>query len=492
MSNQVPIGEVLSWMPRGQVSLEFLRHPAPVSCEMGPFGSGKTTNCFLKLLLCSMAVPRSPVDGRRYARSAVVRDTYKNLEINTIQSWEERFPRDMGDWKGGSGGEPARALLDFKLGDGSDLHWEVLFTALGDHNVKQFCDGLQVNNVFFNGLDALPREVLMYMGPRVGRWPPPQHRPADWIDHRWKWRKIVADMNAPDLDNWTYLDFVEKQRQNYALFIQPGGMDDGAENLENVGGRAYYEEMLAQNPDWWVNRFVHNKFGYSRAGTPVYPEYDDARHVAKAPIAFDTSRPLLLAFDAGRDACMIVGQRGFEGDLKRLAEFVPEERMSAKAFGRAASEFLALEFPDAKKISAWADPAAANPNDIDDMVWIEIVSSIMGIDIKPAPSNDLTPRLEAVRAGFRESRSDGKPMASIDPKRCPRLRKAYASGYRYGKEKRGGDEISTEVPVKNQHSHIANADEYLALGSSDYRALRGRGEGRRKTTVEAFGHAHDV
>ena len=96
----------LSWMPAGPVSRDFIQHPARVSAEMGPYGSGKTTALFIKKLLCSMVVPPSPLDGVRYARTAIIRDTYRNLDLNTIPSWEERFPRAMGEWRGGGNGEP--------------------------------------------------------------------------------------------------------------------------------------------------------------------------------------------------------------------------------------------------------------------------------------------------------------------------------------------------------------------------------------------------
>jgi hypothetical protein len=59
-------------------------------------------------------------------------------------------------------------------------------------------------------------------------------------------------------------------------------------------------------------------------------------------------------------------------------------------------------------------------------------------------------------------------------KRCKRVRRGFNSEYKFGHIKVHGDDVETEVPVKNKASHPHDALQYLALGSSDYRELRGR------------------
>lgn len=491
MTNIVPVEQVLQWMPSGPVLGEFIRSPYPVTGIMGPYGSGKTIGSFVKGLLCSTAVPRSPVDGVRYARGAVVRDTYRNLQFNTIPSWEERFPRDLGSWKGGTGGEPGQATLDLKLDDGSILHLEILFVAVGDHNVKSFCDGLQVNWCFGNGGDALPPDFIPYMGTRLGRWPPPQHRPVDWKLHGWKWRKLWVDFNAPEIDNHLHGDidkkqpgFVENVPKGWKLYVQPGGMDPNAENLANLLPD-YYTSMVENNAPWFVNRFVHNKWGFSRAGEAVYPEYDDTRHPRKK-MKFNPKRTLYIAMDGGRDACAVAGQRRPSGGLDLLKEFVPVDRMGAKEFGKALGIWLGREFPDAEEIEFFADPAVVNPNDIDEQTWCEIVAAELGQRVAPAPSNDLEPRLESVRQPLTETDNVGEPMLRLDPDECPTIRRGFNSGYRYGTQKTHGDEVSTVVPIKNKFSHPLNAVEYLALSTGDYSFRVGRARRRKGPKLESM------
>lgn len=423
----------------------------------------------------------------RYSRGAVVRDTYRNLETNTIPSWEEQFPRDVFPLKGGRGGEPGRATLDFALDDGTSMHVEVLFVAVGDHNVKEFCDGLQISWCFLNGLDALPEEMISFMQPRLSRYPAPQHRPADWKRYVPYWCKLFSDMNAPDLDNWTYKMFVENLPPGYAFFQQPGGFDSDAENVENLRD-GYYTGMVAGKEPWWINRFVHNKFGFSRIGEPVYGEYREELHVSKVPLKFDPERELILGFDAGRDARCVALQRTWSGRIRVLGEFHAQQRCAAKQFAEECSFWLSERFPRAHRFQAWADPAAVNPSEASDDPWIDIVSNKLGIDIREAPSNDPAVRVEAVKQSLRLL-DDGEPHFLIDPS-CMELRKGFSSGYCFGKTVTHGYKIATPVPVKNEFSHVHDAAQYGVLGSSDWADLRGRSKGRHRTREETEWDPH--
>lgn len=485
-----PIADVLSALPKGPKNIEFLSHPATVCVEMGPFGSGKTTTLFLKKLFCSVRVPPSPLDGVRYARTGIIRDTYRNLDINTIPSWEERFPREIGEWRGGGNGEPARARLRFALQDGTELDWEVLFTAVGDRNVKEFCDGLQLTNAAVDGVDAMPPELLQtYLPLRIGRYPPPKHRPADWRNYVAESCKVSGVMNAPDMDNYTYMDFIENPRLGWKLVVQPGGMDPGAENIENLPP-GYYSNQVRSMNEWDANRFVHNKFGYSRSGTPVYPEYNDELHIAKKDIEFDPGRTLHIGIDGGRDCCAIPGQRGLTGRLDVLQELVPQERQGAKQFGKVFARWLAEEYPEARDIELHPDPATDNANDTDDeTVWLDIFLEAAGMsrkDVVIPYTNAFTARREAVATPLREL-EEGKPMFRMNA-RCKKLRRGFMSAYRYEnvQKKNTNQSVPKTVPVADDPTtHPHDALQYLALGSSGKRGLvEGIGKKRRQGREE--------
>jgi hypothetical protein len=99
--NPVPFGEIWRrYEPPGPVAQAHMIAPDPISAIMGPWGSGKTTENFMKGLLLSTCVPPSPVDGVRYAKGVVVRETYRNLANTTIQTFKANFSRRMGHLDG--------------------------------------------------------------------------------------------------------------------------------------------------------------------------------------------------------------------------------------------------------------------------------------------------------------------------------------------------------------------------------------------------------
>jgi hypothetical protein len=505
--NAIPIGEVWRrYESPGPVSSAFMIDESEVTCIMGPYGSGKTTTNFFKGLLQSTLIPPSPLDGVRYAKGVVVRDNYPNLDKTTIASFKLNFPDEWGIWKGGGGG-PAYSCIDFALDDGSTLHQEIIFAAIGDMNVKTFCDGFEASWAFINGVDAMPPDIISYLFGRLGRWPPPMHCSAETNRTKSLWKKLSCDMNAPDLDNWTYGDlkkdlpgFVENIPQGWKLFVQPGGIDEvtgltnpKAENIKSPSmGLDYYPGLVRVNSTkkWWVKRFVHNKWGFSQDGEAVYANFDDERHVAKIDIPFNPDRPLLLGLDAGGQPAAIAGQRTGMGALDVLAEFIPG-KMGAKKFAKTISQWLAENFPGAV-IQAWADPASADPtqDSDEDSCWLSTVAELTEIDVQAAPSNLWTPRFSAVDDLLTEF-IETKPKLRLSP-RCSTLRKGFNSGYHFASTKVHGDKVLTQDPVKNNFSHPHDALQYLALGSCDFRALLVRkGKPRGHTREEVMDNPND-
>lgn len=491
-----------SWMPAGPVARGFVLAPERITALMGPLGSGKTTASFVKGLICAMMVPPSPVDGIRYARGVVLRDNYRNLDASTISTYLIQFPGTLGTFKGG-GGAPATSEIDWQLDDGTTLHHEIRFAAIGDHNVKTFCDGLETTWLMIASGDTVPADLIKYAWPRTGRWPPPQHRPAAWREQVWLHRKLFTEFNAPDLDNYLYGDagkkppvrgFVEARPKGWKLFIQPGGLEPNAENRQNLPP-GYYEDMVADNEDWYVKRFVDNKWGYSREGVPVYGNWNQDRHCAAAPLKFDPRRKLLIAIDGGRTACAVAGQRTPSAGVHILRELIPPKRMAAKQFGKLLSQWLVENFaeacaPQGAGYEAYADPATALLNDMEEAAtWMDQVAEHADLEIRPAPSNLWTPRFEAVDSLLREQ-IGGEEQFQVDA-RCRVLIRGFNSGYRFGKTMHHGDEVQTKEVVDNDYTHPHDACQYLCLGSGDWEAMRHREGRKRHTKVETDWHPHD-
>ena len=73
---------------------KFLQDDSFVRGLMGPVGSGKTFASLAEVILRAVKQPPSPVDGIRYSRFAVIRNSYPELRTTTIKTWQEIFPEN--------------------------------------------------------------------------------------------------------------------------------------------------------------------------------------------------------------------------------------------------------------------------------------------------------------------------------------------------------------------------------------------------------------
>lgn len=129
------------------------------------------------------------------------------------------------------------------------------------------------------------------------------------------------------------------------------------------------------------------------------------------------------------------------------------------------------------KITVYADPSSLygdDKQDEDDLSWFDIVRRKTGLDFRAAPTNNLNPRLEAVR-GPMTLMIDGRVPGYLLSPTCTRLWRAYASDYCYRRIK-GPHERHREVPDKNEASHVADADQYAMLGGGEYGSVMERRE----------------
>ncbi len=452
-------GISLRWKPPGPVAAAFFADTARVALIMGPVGSAKTSTALMKIIYAALAQPASPVDGVRYWKAAVVRDTYRNLAKTTIPSWHNWVPRSLGDWQDGP---PATHRLKFDLG-GALIDLTVEFIALGEHRVEDVMRGWEGSMVYINEADLVPRDVLTYVNSRVGRYPNAQHggcpRP-----------QVLLDMNAPDDDNWTWRDFVDALPEGWKFYRQPSGLDPAAENLANLPAD-YYAKIAHGQPDWWVRRFVRNEFGYSRDGKPVYAEFSDARHVAAQPLLPVRGIGLKLGLDAGLTPAAVIGQRMPTGQWRILDELVFDG--GGIAFGGALNRLLAGEKYRGIPVEvACHDPAANARAATDERTWAQVVRAATKLPMRPAPSNSLHARLEAVRLPLTRL-IDGEPGLLLSPT-CRVLRKGFNSGYRFRRMQVPGREQYADLPEKNEFSHVHDALQYLLDGGGEYYAVRGR------------------
>ena len=71
---------------------KFLQSRAFVRGIMGPVGSGKSYACCAEIMMKAVQQAPSPIDGIKYSRFAIVRNSYPMLKTTTIKTWIDMFP----------------------------------------------------------------------------------------------------------------------------------------------------------------------------------------------------------------------------------------------------------------------------------------------------------------------------------------------------------------------------------------------------------------
>jgi hypothetical protein len=485
-----PMVELMT--PVGPVAERFVDDERVIVAIMGPFGSAKTSSCIRKIFNSVHLQNPDPRDGVRRVRWCVVRDTYQQLETNVLNSWFTWFPKTKENWNGRE--MVHRLRFDYIQPGGLSypIEIEMYFRAMGDQKAEQVLKGLELTGLWLNETDTLDRSVLRFGLPRTGRYPSAKNGGCAY-------RAVICDFNAPDIDNWTYDLFVDQKlpiddetrealagalgpRFGIGFHRQPGGrsVDPEPENIRNLP-EGYYSTMMLGLAQSDIRRFVDNEFGAVRNGQPVYPEYNDDFHCAKAPLKPVPGVPVCLGVDGGNTPAIVAGQRLPNGQIRTLRELVvyaPDgdstlQRIGPRAFGREAATWWMEHFARSTMGQFFYDPAIAyGGTEGEESAWLKEFKAgwreVMKANppLKPAPvkGNRISPRLEAVRSGLVTNAAGGEPgqLLSSD---CPVLRRGFNNGYVIVRVtlSQGGGRWKDE-PEKNDFSHVHDAKQYLDLG----------------------------
>ena len=496
--------------PVGPVAEDFVNDQRLISAIMGPYGSAKTTSCIRKAVNITLWQKPGP-DGVRRSRGCIVRDTYAQLETNVLNSWFTWFPKTKENWNG----REMCHRLRFEVhtldgGPASVIEMEVYFRAMGDQKAEDVLKGLELTWLWLNEVDTLDRGVLRFGLPRCGRYPPAK-------DGGCAWYGVIADFNAPDIDNWTYELLVEQQlpiegealeqlkemvgdRFGIGFHRQPGGRSKSPppENIQNLPP-GYYESMIMGMDSNDVRRFVDNQFGAVRNGQPVYPEFNEAVHIAREELRADPNLPTHAGLDGGRTPAIVFFQHDDELDqirvLRELVLYDPIKprdllRLGPRQFGEICAEFIASEFPDCELGVVFYDPAIDFGSEEDGYDWLaEFEAEFPARKFSPGgdAGNRLEPRLEAVRRRLTKLPA-GQPSILIDP-RARVVRRAFNNGYVFERIEHKSSKTGRfrSIPVKNDFSHVMDALAEGCLGVQNRGAILNRMRMDRAARAAAAG-----
>jgi len=484
-----------TFKPAGPVAEAFLLdRTSEVRAIMGPVGGGKSVSCVYDMLLNAGQMPICR-DGKIRYRLAIIGNTYGQIERNLFPTYFEWLPRTTDNFfeaelKGG-GGRQAFHKVGFKVIRGGvvvQVECEVIFAAIGEQAVQPFMRGFEPTAFWLYEMDQMPETVLTNAIGRIGRYPPKkQLRPGD------SYRPyVVGDLNAPDIDHWFVKAFDEQRVEGYTLYRQPGARTGRAENVQNLPD-GYYDRLIRLNAKKprWITRFIDCEYGPSEEGEPVYPEYSDALHLSAAPLKASDNLPVKVGFDQGLTRpAGVIAQRTSLGQWRILAEVVPG-RMNARRFAAQFKQVLGDVAPNAAIQMGWCDPAGFTGADKEagEFAWAEIVARELGFPILPTETNEIEPRLTAVKDELTFMIDSQTPAFILSRGATPMLRKGFASHYRYKRSLVGGGERYSDKPEKNDWSNPHDALQYLLLGEkgrygviSGSREIRSR-RGSRGTTI---------
>lgn len=493
----------------GPVADRFMLSRAFVQVAIGPVGSAKTLTGLRKLRrIGQQQGGRRDANGVlwRKARVGVIRETYPNLEKNTLVSWFRLHPESDGKftWKAPYTHKMRLILgVDPVTGQANDVcDFEIEFRAIGDRSVEEVCRGWEVVAVLIDEADLQPSALLSFLSGRVGRFS--DLDPSMVVDPT-----IILCSNAPYMDNWLYelayedkfADLIDPAllealdgRPLIEVFIQPGGRSPQAENLHNLP-KGYYTIQAALNahrPDY-VARMIDNRPVPMQYGQPVYPKFDYERHVR--PLEWDRNRMLVVGFDQGLTAAAVAAQRTAEGDFRALREAVAWleqgkilRKIGPSAFGQLVRAMLNESFFDItpERIRFPGDPAAwrAKDNEDGDRDWVRAFEKGLGHKVHRAKTNKQLLRHEAI--WLAQDREGGY---AVDPD-CKHLIRGHLGGYHYQKANLSDGETRGHLTVADTiHTHVCDAEQYAAVeGEHIISEIQGRprSQGREYTNDSEF------
>lgn len=427
---------------------------------MGPFGSGKSTWAAHEIVRRCCAMPYWS-NGRRRARWAIVRNTSGELETTTLQTWLAWFD-DLGDIY-----KRQKPILTYEhtFNDGKGIvELELLFIALDRPEDVRKIKSLELTGVYFNEMSEIPKAAFDHMKGRVNRYPSKAFCPNDY------WSGMIFDTNPPDEDHWIHKMFDNHDLKSHKLFRQPPGLiknDDNfyvrnvnADNAANLPAD-YYEKLSEGQTEEFIKVYCLGQYGSVGTGKRVYTDFNSDLHAVEGLQAIQGD-PLILGWDFGLTPACVVLQLTPRGQLLVLKEYVGDG-IGIRSFAESVViPGIARDFPYNKIGRSVGDPAGLSRNEIvEEMSCIGELCSL-GIETNGASTNDIPPRLGAVRF-FLNRMVDGKPAFLLDKKQCPSLYKGFNKDYIFMRIAVPGEERYKQKPHKNMASHPMDALGYACL-----------------------------
>jgi len=444
----------------------------------GPVGSGKSVCCCVEVFRRALMQEKNK-EGIRRSRWAIIRNTNPQLKTTTIKTWLDWFPEE--EWGKFTWSVPYTHRIQK-----ADIDLEVIFLALDrPEDVKKLLS-LELTGIWVNEAREIPKSIIDACTMRVGRFP-------SMKDGGCTWTGVIADTNAPEEDHWWPImsgevpipDHISKEEarmlvkpSNWNFYTQPAGMIEkkskegdvegyspnaNAENRKNMRSD-YYPNIVMGKTKTWIDVYVMNRLGSIKDGKPVYNMFAPDMHIATEEIPVASGVPVYVGIDFGLTPAAVFGQK-VRGRWLIQSEVVAFD-MGIVRFTEVLRQEIATKYAQCEVI-IFGDPAGDFRAQTDESTPFQILRGA-GLNARPAPSNDVTLRLESVTQPLMRM-VDGNSGFLID-RRCRELIKGFEGGYQYRRMQVSGERYD-DKPEKNHYSHIHDALQYLMLGSGEGRQI---------------------
>jgi hypothetical protein len=450
----------------------FMKSNAFFRIIAGPVGSGKTTGCIFEFL--RRAIEQSPApDGFRYTRFAIVRQTLEQLRMTVL--------KDIEAWLAGV----ARYKVSEKTVyvEFGDVRSEWLLVPLEDPEDQRRLLSSQLTGIWMSEAIEIDVNLVPPILGRLWRYPSGVRGVPNWSG-------AIADTNMPTEGSPWHRFMALDRPPEWDCYIQPGGLEPDAENLNWLAqtkdtlalpidnpdrlaaGRLYYERLSRNPSPDWVKRYVHAQYGNDPSGSAVFREtFKGSFHTADEVLPV-MGHPIVVSQDFGRNPCGIIGQLDHKGRLLILQELISEDIGLELHINRILRPALMDQRFLGKSVYIIGDPAGRQRSTSYEETSFDLLTRA-GLTAYPAPTNDIDKRLRAVEAYLLGQR-DGGPALLIDKQRCPTLVLALQGRYRYAKRKSG--QLAPLPEKLHPWSDVADALQYLCLvahgGVTNYVANR--------------------
>jgi len=405
--------------------------------------SGKSTAMVMELLRKAQEQEPGP-DGIRRTRMVIVRNTLSQLKTTCLETI-------MGIM---------RPICTFKVSESTvkvrfndvESDW-ILMPLDTPQNVNRLLS-LELTFGWISEHREIDPQIAMDVYSRLGRFPSKIN--GGCTDYG-----LIMETNSFSEDSPWNAKLELELPTNWSYHVQPSGLCEFAENVENLPDD-YYKDMLASNSDVWCEQYIENKITPSLSGQAVFRStFREDFHVIDAQIPLTVGYPLIIGMDFARHPAAAIGQLDHLGRLKIFQELDQENMGVEKFVNEFLSPMLATERFRGHSVFIVGDPSGIARGEIGEESVFMMLKRL-GYQALPASTNYITPRIRSVEKYLLQQR-DGGPAMLIDREGCPQIIQAFKSKYKYKKKKDGQLE---EKPDKSRPwADVMDAVQYLSLGT---------------------------